>query len=56
MIDLAADHVGFVVACYGAAALVFAGLVVRSVLTARYLRRELAARGLTDAGQKEKTS
>jgi heme exporter protein CcmD len=56
MIDLAADHLGFVVASYVIAALVFGGLLVRELMTARQLKRDLAARGLADPGQKDARS
>lgn len=51
MIDLAADHLGYVAASYGIVAAVMFALVLRSVLKARRLKRELTARGLSDPGQ-----
>jgi heme exporter protein CcmD len=54
MIDLSADHLGYVALSYGIAFLVFAGLVGRAVLSARRLKRELDARGLSDLGEKDK--
>jgi heme exporter protein CcmD len=53
MINLAADHLGFVAASYAIAALVFGGLLVRELLAARRLKRDLAERGLSDPGQKD---
>lgn len=53
MIDLAAEHVGFVAASYGVVAAVLVALVLRSVVTARRLKRALAAQGLADPGRKD---
>jgi heme exporter protein CcmD len=56
MIDLSADHLGFVAMSYGIAAIIFAGLVGKAVLSARRLKRELDARGLSDPGERDKAT
>jgi heme exporter protein D len=53
MIALDAPHIGFVLAAYGAAALIVAGLVLRAVMDSRMRQRALdalAARGVARNG------
>jgi heme exporter protein CcmD len=53
MIDLAADHIGFVVAAYGVVVAVLGVLVFAAVLKARRLKRALVTKGLADPGERD---
>ncbi len=56
MIDFTADHLGFVAASYGIVAVVLVAVVVRAVMKARQLKRELSSQGLSDPGQRDDQS
>jgi heme exporter protein CcmD len=55
MIDMAAEHIGFVVACYAIVGVVLMGLVVHVVWRANRLKRQLAAQNLAEPGARQDT-
>jgi heme exporter protein CcmD len=53
MIDLNADHIGFVLTAYGIVAAVLLGLLAFTLAQAAKLKRTLSQMKLPDPGQKE---
>jgi heme exporter protein CcmD len=53
MLDLAADHVGYVLGAYGLVALVLVVVVGYTVLQAQTLKRRLQALNMSDPGRKD---
>jgi heme exporter protein CcmD len=55
MIDLNADHIGFVLASYGVVAVVLTALVVTVLWRSRMLKRQLRHMNLPEPGARDKS-